>query len=243
MIVTVQADTKGSRQALRRLETLRRSAEPGEYEGLGATTLFSRVGIAVIRWVDQNFQTGGGKVGGWKPLSELTIFGRRGGSSLPLSNTGKLKQAVAFKAEPTEVRVGWAGELAKIARWQSEGTAGPYEIKPRFKKALAFPAPPLFALSAGVGFYAKRVTIGKKGAATPRATGIPRVGITTPVAIRAAGFKVPKGKGPIQAFAVVRGVMHPGLTPRRLLPTAEEAAAIAQPVVQDYIREAMVRRT
>ena len=51
MIVTVQADTKGSRQALRRLETLRRSAEPGEYEGLGATTLFSRVGIAVIRWV------------------------------------------------------------------------------------------------------------------------------------------------------------------------------------------------
>lgn len=241
MIVRVEADTRNSREALRRLERLRRAAGPGEYEGLGSTALFTRIGIAALRWVDKNFQTGGGQVGGWRPLRPLTVFGRRKGSNLPLSDTGALRRSFIFKAEPNAVAVGTYGELAKIARWQSEGTPGPYPIRPRFKKALAFPAPPLAAYSMGVGFYAKRAVIGKKGAATPRATGIPRVGITTPSAIRAVGFKVPGGKGPIQSFAVVKGVMHPGLPSRRILPTAEEVAPIVQAVVQDYLAETVRR--
>ena len=48
MIVRVEADSRNSREALRRLEKLRRAGEPGEFEGIGGTVLCTRIGIAVL---------------------------------------------------------------------------------------------------------------------------------------------------------------------------------------------------
>lgn len=237
MIVRVEADTRNSREALRRLDALRRSAEPGAAAGVGTTTLFTRIGIRVLRWVDQNFAGGGGPVGGWAPLRPLTVFARRMGSSFPLSNTGALRRSFVFKADATSAAVGTYGALAQIARWQSVGTR-PYDIYPRNKKALAFPAPPSFVGSAGVGFFARARIVGQKGSPMPKAE--PRTGLTTKAAIRAAGLRGPQGRAPggIKSFAVVKHVHHPGLPARRILPTAEELGPMVQEVVQDYLAEA-----
>lgn len=228
MNIRVEANAAGVRRAQ---AALRKVAEPGSF-----VTLFTRIGVTVLRWVDENFASGGARVGGWLPLRPLTIFGRRQGSAVPLSNTRKLRAAFTFQATEGDCRVGAAGQLGWIAKWQSEGTRR-YDIYPRNKKVLAFPAPPQGVYSMGVGFYAKRVVIGKKGAATPRATGIPRVGIATVGQIKGMGYKVPGGKGPIQSFAVLQHVHHPGLPSRRILPTVEEAAPIVNEVVQDFLRE------
>jgi hypothetical protein len=40
------------------------------------------------------------------------------------------------------------------------------------------------------------------------------------------GRAIPKGRGALQSFAVVRGVMHPGLPIRRMLPNLDECAVL-----------------
>lgn len=241
MIVKVKADTPNNRRVVASILRLRdgtSSGGSGSAEGIGPLKLFTRIGIVVLRWVDQNFRSGGGKVGGWAPLRPLTLFAKRigkgAGGPVPLAG---LQKTFTYKATDTDVRI---GTPSIIAKYQSEGT-GPYDIYPRTKKALAFLAPPQGIYSMGVGFYAQRAVIGKKRAAAPRATGIPRAGLAAPGQIRGMGYKVPGGKGPIQTFAVLRHVHHPGLPSRRILPTADETAPIVQAVIQDYLRE--LRRT
>ncbi len=53
------------------------------------------IGQNTLRWIDDNFTSAGGNVGGWKPNAESTI--KRKGSSAPLVDTGRLRQS--FTAE------------------------------------------------------------------------------------------------------------------------------------------------
>ena len=134
MAIRLVVDLEGATRFRRRIDQLMRETGPGA----GRLQLMTRLGLTVLRWVDQNFASGGGKVGGWRPLRPLTIFGRRKGSAVPLSNTGLLKGSFTYAATEDEVAVGTAN---RVAAWHQFGTA-PYIIRPRFKKALAFPAPP-----------------------------------------------------------------------------------------------------
>lgn len=178
---------------------------------------FNNLGLAVLRWVDVNFATAGQLVGGWRPLRPLTVFGRRQGSSVPLSDTGGLRQSFTYKATDSSVAIGTA---KAVARYHQFGTQ-PYVIRPRRKKVLAFPAPPewIAAMQAaakargrsGPGLYVRR-----------RKAGTPVKGATTLTNLRKAfpgrRFKVPKGPGQFQSLAIVRKVNHPGLPARPMLP-------------------------
>ena len=166
---------------------------------------FTRLGAQVLRWVDQNMRTSGGLVGGWRPLAPLTIFGKRAGHGVPLET---LRQTFTSQPEQNEVVVGTA---RASSRWHEFGTKGPYKILPRFKKALAFPAPMGFLAAGKTGSFMRK-----------RGKGMPKVGMA--------------GKGDMQSFAVVRGVMHPGLPVRRMLPNAEEAAPVIQAVGKAWFR-------
>ena len=46
----------------------------------------------VDRWIQDNFKTEGGKVGGWKPLKPATIAARRHGSNKALAGQVKILQ-------------------------------------------------------------------------------------------------------------------------------------------------------
>ena len=48
--------------------------------------------VVVDRWIQDNFKTEGGKVGGWKPLKPATIAGRRKGSNKALAGQVKILQ-------------------------------------------------------------------------------------------------------------------------------------------------------
>ena len=223
MAIRLVVDIEGATRFRRRIDRLIQEAGPGA----GRLQLMTRLGLTVLRWVDQNFASGGGKVGGWVPLRPLTVFGRRKGSAVPLSNTGLLKGSFTYAATEDEVAVGTARQ---VALWHQFGTA-PYIIRPRTKKALAFPAPPGFG---GGGLFVRR-----------RQAKTPIVGIVSLQSLLAAGVKrkgLPKGKGQFQSFAVVREVHHPGLPARPMLPrTYADIAAEVTKTLQDWVDEAVRR--
>lgn len=135
MAIGIRISLKGLQQTVARLQALTIS---GQDAGGSKTELHRRYGIQAMKWIDENFRQQGGLLedGPWQELSENTIAGRRKGSSLILQNTGaKLRPSFNFQHTSTEVRI---GSPEKIALWHNEGTDGPYEIRPRFKKALAF---------------------------------------------------------------------------------------------------------
>jgi phage gpG-like protein len=186
--------------------------------------LYDRLGVAGVRWVDTNFRQGGALVGGWKPLRPLTVFGRRGGSSAPLQDTGRLRESFTYQVQPNGARVGTAYQVKgkPIPLYHQEGT-GPYDIVPRDKQALAFPAPP----GGGGGTYLRR---------RPKNTKV--AGVTSARAVRAAGLRTPSGRGDIQSFAVVKKVHHPGLPPRPMLPRDyADMQRDIETVVNDWFRE------
>ena len=223
MAIRLVVDLEGATRFRRRIDQLIREAGPGA----GRLQLMTRLGLTVLRWVDQNFASGGGKVGGWRPLRPLTIFGRRKGSAVPLSNTGLLKGSFTYAATEDDVAVGTAN---RVAAWHQFGTA-PYIIRPRVKKALAFPAPPGFG---GGGLFVRR-----------RPAGTPVVGIASLKSLLATGAKrssLPKGKGQFQSFAVVREVHHPGLPARPMLPrNSADIATEVTTTLQDWVDEAVRR--
>lgn len=104
---------------------------------LSAVGILKAVGLRQLKWVDDNFRSDGGLVGGWKPLSPFTIMMRRNGSSKPLQDTGILrasfnpkKDSRALTIEGNTVKIGSA---VPYASYHEFGT-GP--IYPIFKKAL-----------------------------------------------------------------------------------------------------------
>jgi len=100
--------------------------------------LMKSLGITVKQWIDRNYKTDGGLLeeGKWAPLAKSTIASRRKGSSKPLQDTGKiLKGGWSYNHNATQTLVGHNNpELLEI---HNKGT-GPYDIRPKTKKALRF---------------------------------------------------------------------------------------------------------
>lgn len=190
-------------------------------EGSDRLVLMNRIGLTALRWVDRNFASSGGLVGGWVPLRPGTIFGRRQGSAVPLSNTGMLRSGFTYQATDAEAVVGTANQIAKYHQF---GTR-PYDIRPRFKKALAFFAP------IGGGATATR----------RRARGAPNVGRVSMKAARGAGLRIAPGTGGLQSMAVVKKVHHPGLPARRMLPRQTEIMPDIRTTITDWLNERLAR--
>ena len=184
---------------------------------LSKQALYDRIGIRIIQWIDQNFKEEGTEKK-WTPLRASTIFARRKNSSKILQNTGRLKQEVTHKASSQSVVIGWPTD--SVAKYHHYGTPGPYEIRPKNKKALKFFMPP------GAGSVLQRH---KKGT--------PNVGLVSAAAARQSGLKMPAGKGKLQSVAFAQVVIHPGLPVRQLLPSLPLAKKLARMVVDDAIKE------
>lgn len=108
------------------------------------TDLLGAIGARHLRWINDQFKTAGmqtGSPGRWKALRPGTIAGRRkgkgGGSAQILQDTGRLRMSFA-----TDVSVGsgtvTVGTTDVRAPWHDAGTR-PYRIRPKNKKALAYP--------------------------------------------------------------------------------------------------------
>ena len=135
MAIGIRISLKGLQQTVAKLQAL---TVAGRDAGGSKTKLHKRYGIQTVKWIHENFERQGALLedGPWQELSPNTIAGRRKGSSSILRDTRALESSFDnFAATSTEVRVGSAEQKAL---WHNEGTKGPYEIKPRFKKALAF---------------------------------------------------------------------------------------------------------
>lgn len=91
--------------------------------------LLRAIGERQLAWINENFETAGGNVGGWEPLAASTIA--RKGSSGILLDTGRLRH-FTYEVSGGSVRVGTA---AQYASYHEEGTP-PYTIVPRSSKGV-----------------------------------------------------------------------------------------------------------
>jgi phage gpG-like protein len=76
-------------------------------------TPHKRIAVFLDQWVQRNFKTEGGKVGGWKPLSDSTVASRRqgagaGGAKI-LQDTGRLR--LSFLPFASKSRAGIGSDL------------------------------------------------------------------------------------------------------------------------------------
>ena len=223
-------DLKGATKFRRALQRTIQEQGPGRF------TFLNRLGLTVLRWVDRNFSAQGGLAGGWAPLRPLTIFGRRGGAGGIL---GKLGLGFTYTATDQDVRVGTA---SKIAPYHQFGTK-PYKIFPKKPGgALAFPAPPEFLSQKNPTTGKRRVgAFFRRRVKGPGLKAEARTGIATAQSVRAAGFKLPGGKGDIKSFAVVKFVNHPGLPARRMLPSQAEILPEVKKTAIDWLNEHFAR--
>lgn len=92
--VTINVTTLAARDKLARLK-----------EAIGAGPILKVIGMRLLAYVDESFKTHGR--GAWRPLAPLTVEFRRGGSSEPLQDTGRLKQSYVQETDGrTFVEVG-----------------------------------------------------------------------------------------------------------------------------------------
>ena len=123
------------------------------------TRLHQRFAILTLQWVDRNFQKGGRLTGApWRKLSLNTIAGRRKQSSLPLEDSGQLRQSFVAKATSKSAIVGTEKQYAS---YHEDGT-GPFTIRPKNKKLLFFPVAKGFLGPKFKGKGGKFVGIAKK---------------------------------------------------------------------------------
>ena len=87
-------------------------------------TFLEVIGMRALAWINENFETDGGKVGGWQPLSENTVAQRRKGSSKPLQDTGNLRGSFEYEVSGNQVKVGTSVEYAKFHEFGTD----PYTI-------------------------------------------------------------------------------------------------------------------
>jgi len=120
--------------------------------------LHSRWAILALNWINRNFTSEGGMVGGWKPLRPGTLAGRRGGAGRVLQDTGLLRASFVPRWSSTEAVV---GSPLKTALWHEKGTGiaagkGYIQIRPRKPGGvLAFP------VAIGTAVKTKRLASGK----------------------------------------------------------------------------------
>lgn len=94
--------------------------------------LMTHLGEHLVRTTQERFDTGVGPDGiAWRPLKD-------GSGRKPLLKTGTMRDNIFPTSGPDWVEIS-AG--ARQARWQQEGT-DPYTIRPKSKKALAWPGGP-----------------------------------------------------------------------------------------------------
>lgn len=145
---SVKVDISGAVKKLRALDV-----------GMRVSTLVKLVGMAQLRWVNQNFKDEGTE-GRWAPLSDNTVAARRGkggaGSKAMLQNTGKLRQSFVNEYRANEA---YTGSVMPLALWHSEGTK-PYTIKPKNGKALHFAVAAGFSMPKAGGYGSAKL---KKG--------------------------------------------------------------------------------
>ena len=98
--------------------------------------LLKAIGEAQVRWINKNFDTSGGMVGGWAPLSPNTIAGRRRGSNKPLQDTGALRRSLNHYEVHGDREVTIGSNLPYAAP-VTEGSR-PHVIVPVNAKALRF---------------------------------------------------------------------------------------------------------
>lgn len=65
-------------------------------KAMDSVQLLESIGLRGLKWINDNFEVDGGLVGGWEPLSEVTISRRRKESSRPLQDTGLLRSSFSF---------------------------------------------------------------------------------------------------------------------------------------------------
>lgn len=169
-------------------------------------------GIEAVKWITENYRSGGQKAGGWKPLRPGTLRSRRKASDRPLLNTGHLMRLWNYAVKGWGVVVGNPSEVAKF---HEKGTKGPYPIRPVNRKMLWF----------GVTPAERRRGQQLGGHAVWRVASKP---------YRPWG----KGKTP-GTFA--KEVMHPGLPARRQLPKEREIMPRLIKVVEVFIEKAARR--
>lgn len=76
---------------------------------------FGRDALAVVdRWIQGNFTTEGGNVGGWKPLDPKTVNRRRRKSNVPLQDTGWLKRSWVYAVGRLEATLKEGGKKGKV---------------------------------------------------------------------------------------------------------------------------------
>lgn len=175
---------------LRRIE-----AALGGVGGRGLRPLYKTWGIETVKWIQENYRSGGrgiGKRPKWRRLTPMTIRSRRKKSRKPLLNTGHLMRQWNYRVKSWGVVV---GNPMDIAEYHEKGTE-PYTIKPVDRKVLWF----------GVTPAQRRRGQQLGGHAQHRIVSKP--------------YKRWGKGGPPGVFAKI--VNHPGLPKRRQLPKEDE---------------------
>lgn len=102
------------------------------------STLLKIIGLRFTQFLAERFEKSGAAQGeaAWQPLKPSTIAQRRGGSSAPLQNTGRLKQS--FLGQPATDGQSYVevGSNMEYASYQQDGTR-PYTITAKTGKVLA----------------------------------------------------------------------------------------------------------
>lgn len=171
-------------------------------------------GLRTMKEIDDIFRAHG--IPAWKPLAPSTQAAHPGRAPLAgIKNSMDLqvqgKRAVIFSRHPA-------------AGFMEFGTKGPYEIRPRVAKALAFPffpgGPTPTARKRGVG-----------GVARGRSRGNPR---------QKAAYALGGGKQPLSFFA---HVTHPGLPVRRIFPTPDQLGPKLEATTEAVLKRLLERRS
>lgn len=172
--------------------------------------LHDRIGITIIGWIDKNFKAQGLEKP-WKPLRPSTEFAKRQAGVGAKALEG-LRRWVSHRATEKNVVIGFPPDSP--AKYHHYGTKGPYEIRPKNKKALRFLMPPFSSIATG-----KMRTV-----LSPRPEGMPKVGMV---------------KGNKQSWLFTQKVIHPGLPARPLLPSIQKAEELAKAVIEDALLHMM----
>ena len=184
----------------------RRMREAGrEFE---PRVLLKAIGEKQVAWIMQNFNSEGGLVGGWEPLSPNTIANRERGGSSPLhGDTGMLRASLNhYEIIGDEAVV--VGSNMPYASFHNEGAEGPWTITPRTPGGVLH-----FKMARSI----ERVQ--RPGR---------EVGVGGRVGTR---LKIESDD------VFVRSVEHPGIPQRRFLPTEEEAEGMAVKLIDAKIEQ------
>lgn len=174
------------------------------------TPLLKAFGVVGLAEVSKNFRASGRPA--WRPLKPSTVAGRRAGkrttgSAQPLRNTGALERSWDTILGDRYVEV---FSRSPVAMFHEHGTKGPYVIRPKRRKVLAFPTAPTTFAGTTIA------TVRRERRIVTRGTGQPVL--------------------PAKGVAFARHVTHPGLPQRRMTPTEVQLRPGLEAAARHFIR-------